>query len=501
MYNLPRHLMPSDGHVFWKFNFEQKWVGSLFLGILLLFAFVLRVVAALHYPNVDYPDETYETREPAHHLAFSGPWIASWEYRVGARSWVFPGFLAAIMRATAWMGHGADGYLLGITLILSLLSLSVIWFSFAWSYRVFGATAAVIASCCCAFWFELVYFAPKTLNEVVAAHLLLPALCVGALERKSSVPRKVPLLTVGVLCGLSVALRMQLLPAVFCAGVYFCWPHWKKSAVPFLAGMLVPVLCFGIIDYFTWGHLFYSYIANFSFNIFKNRAILSGVHPWYWYFFQLFRHAGPIPLLALVGVRRSPFLGVMALAVLIPHSFIQHKDYRYIYTVVPIMITLAGMGLAEIVPPLLTKMRMAPSAIGTFAVSIALMLAVSTVYWIFTPKWRLDTGGLAAFQNLSRDSGVCGVAIVKDNWWDYGGYTYLHHSVPIYLLATLDEVYDASGSFNVAVTSAPFPRGSLGFEQIRCGYGVCTYRRPGSCAPTTVAVENEVNKVLIRLDE
>lgn len=488
--------MNTPKFYFLGLNFEERRVVSLFLGIVIAVAFVVRVGAAVRSPNIDYADETYETREPAHHIAFSGPWVQSWEYRVGARSWVFPGFLAAIMKATRWMGPGSYGYLLGIVLVLSLFSLTAVWFSFAWAYRISGPVAAIIAVCCCAFWFELAYYAPKALNEVFATHLLLPALYIGAVERTSNAPRASRLLFAGLLCGLAVALRMQLLPAAVCAGIYFCWYHWRKSALHFGSGFLAPILCFGVVDALTWGQFFHSYIANYSFNIFKNKAILAGVRPRFWLFFQLFRHAGPVPLLALVGVRRSPFLGMIALAVLVPHSFIQHKEYRFIYVVVPIMITLAAIGLAEIVPALMSRFRMRQTPTATILLSLAFMGLVSGAYWVLSPKWKLDSGGLVAFQELSRDTGVCGVAIVRDNWWDYGGYAYLNQNVPIYLMQNGDEFGRSAASFNIAVTSREFSQ--AGFERVRCAYGVCTYRRAGTCLPSGA---NEINAVLISLDE
>ena len=69
---------------------------------LLFLALALRVGLALAYPTVDWPDEIFQTTEPAHRLAF-GNGVVTWEWLTGARNWFLPGWLAIIMRTTAWL--------------------------------------------------------------------------------------------------------------------------------------------------------------------------------------------------------------------------------------------------------------------------------------------------------------------------------------------------------------------------------------------------------------
>src|ERR1035437_4439462 len=126
--------------------------------ILLAFLFIgllLRVGVALQLPRIAHPDEIFQSQEPAHRLAY-GYGVISWEWRDGVRSWVFPAFLAGVMRATSWMGAGSSGYLLGIKLVLSLLSLTTVAFSFAVAKRENGIDAAIIAAGTCALWYSLV---------------------------------------------------------------------------------------------------------------------------------------------------------------------------------------------------------------------------------------------------------------------------------------------------------------------------------------------------------
>ena len=83
--------------------------------VFMLVGLFLRVGAGMKFPNVNHTDEIIETQEPAHHLAY-GYSVVAWEWRQGARSWVFPAFLAGVMRTTDWMGSGSaacwNGYCL-----------------------------------------------------------------------------------------------------------------------------------------------------------------------------------------------------------------------------------------------------------------------------------------------------------------------------------------------------------------------------------------------------
>jgi len=104
---------------------------SVLLLVILLVGLLIRVTVHLQVPSLVHPDEVFQTQEPAHRLAY-GYGVISWEWRQGVRSWVLPAFLACLMRATDWMGTGSTGYLSAITIVLSLLSLTTIWFGFSW---------------------------------------------------------------------------------------------------------------------------------------------------------------------------------------------------------------------------------------------------------------------------------------------------------------------------------------------------------------------------------
>ncbi|HEV2447985.1 MAG TPA: mannosyltransferase, partial [Candidatus Sulfopaludibacter sp.] len=177
-------------------------------------AFLLRMGMA-RSPGIVYPDEIFQTLEPAHRLAF-GYGVVTWEWRDGIRSWVFPAFLASIMRAADFVGCN---YLTAIRATLSLLSLSVVWFAYAWAKRASGVAAAAVAAGAAATWYELAIFAPRAFSEVIATDFLLPGLYLGMYGDR--LEEKKRMFLAGLCCGLAMSLRVQLAPAAAVAALYF----------------------------------------------------------------------------------------------------------------------------------------------------------------------------------------------------------------------------------------------------------------------------------------
>jgi hypothetical protein len=472
----------------------------LLLLVFLLIGMFLRVGAALRFPTVDHPDEIFQTQEPAHHLAY-GYSVIAWEWRQGARSWVFPAFLAAVMRSTDWMSSGSAGYQWGIAIVLSLISLTTVWFGFAWARRASGTEAAIIAAGACAIWYELVYFAAKTLTEVVATHALLPGLYLGMYGERLGEKKRMFL--AAIFCGLAMSLRIQLAPAVGFAALYFCYPNWRKRMLPLAAGLLLPVVGFGLVDAVTWSHPFESFLVyyrvharEFSLPSLPSTDVVEGahnVHPWYGYLTMLCAHLGPVGFLVLMGIRRSPLLGWVALIHLVFHSFYAAAEVRYLYPLVPLEITLAALGIMELAPVFKTRRGSALSS-RTIVISGLAFMALSCCLLVPQLDWSRNSGSLIAFDQLSRDSTLCGVGVYRIGWWNLGGYAHLHKNVPIVLLGRASELEEEQRSFNAVVTDGRLPDPKDGFELAGCWNSVCLYRRLGPCTPPQG--NNEINWLL-----
>jgi hypothetical protein len=463
---------------------------SLILLVFLLIGIFLRVGAAIRFPTMHHEDEIFQTQEPAHRLAY-GYGIVTWEWRRGIRSWVFPAFLAGVMRTTDWMGAGSKGYLRGIVMVLSLISLTTVWFGFAWAKRASGMEAAIIAAGACATWYELVYFAPKALTEVVAGHALLPGLYLGMYGEKWQ--EKTRMFLAGIFCGLAMSLRIQLAPAVAFAALWFCYPNWRKRMLPLAAGLLLPVLSFGLVDKITWSYPFQSFFLYFWVNVVEGQSKEFGVLPWYWYLMTLSAQAGPMVFLAVMGIRRSPFLGWVALIILVSHSVLAHKEIRFLYPLVPIEITLAALGVMEVVPAFNTG-RKSPLSSRTIVASGLAFCVLSSCVLAPHFNWSRSSGSFAAIDQLSRDSTLCGVGLYRMGWAHGGGYTHLHRNVPFVVLNRVSELEQEWRSFNAFITYGTLTDPKDGFELAGCWDGACLYRRPGSCTPPQGDIE--LNRML-----
>lgn len=464
-----------------------------YLWLLLAVALCLRLWVFRAFPSIYWADEIFQTQEPAHRLAF-GAGVITWEYRLGMRSWVLPGILAGVMKATSWLAPGSSGYIFGTAFFFSFFSLSAVWFAFFWCRRYFGDDYALLAGFTNAIWFELANFGPRALSEVLAGNLLLPAIYFGSVKAGHSGQDRRRLFFVGLLLGLAACLRIQLVPAVLLVTLWVVWFDWRTRLLPIGLGILSIATIFGAVDALTWSFPFYSYIAYFRENILHHRAVNFGSLPWYYYLGSLFVHTGPLVLFALIGVRRSPILGWIILAVVLPHSAIDHKEFRYIYAALPLLLTLSSIGLLDSIRFLAGKTKLAFGAKTKLLIPAGIVLICSLALAAAFPRWKKASGGLRTFSRLSRDREACGLALVQINWWDTGGYTYLHRPIPMFVFPDPRAAGSESPVFNRVVAPESTPLSFSGYSVAACQNGVCLYRRLGTCQPG--GAEFEINAYL-----
>jgi hypothetical protein len=470
------------------------------LVVLAVIALLVRQVIAVALPNMLWPDEIFQTLEPAHRLAF-GYGIVSWEFRTGARSWLFPGFLAGIMRVTEWMGPGSTGYLTGITLALCALSLVPVVVAFKWARRSgAGVGPALAAGIACGAWFELLFFAPKALNEVAAAHLLVAGLYLASTGERLA-RRGV---AAGALLGLASALRFHLAPAIVVGAALAvgrdrrAWRYLALGAAPIF------VLA-GVLDAVTWSYPFESFVRSVWVNVIEGKAAKFGVLPAHAYVVMMLRTwswaALPMVALAAVGARRAPALLGTAAVVLAAHSAIGHKEYRFVYPTVVLIVVLAALGTAVVLTRLSARFSVGLSRVGVVAAAAAWITASAALGSDFRAAatlqskaptgwshWRSLRSSLEVFEQLSTDPDVCGIGLYWIGWGNTGGYSYLHRDVPIYDNWNETEYARRARAFNVTLASFPpsmEPVSGLDPKQAtRCwGDGVCLFRREGRCDP------------------
>src|SRR5487761_1150189 len=81
----------------------ERWLGVTALALVLAVGAGLRAWLALHDDGIYWPDEIYQSLEPAHRLVF-GYGLQAWEFIAGARNWAFPGTIAVLLKLCTVIG-------------------------------------------------------------------------------------------------------------------------------------------------------------------------------------------------------------------------------------------------------------------------------------------------------------------------------------------------------------------------------------------------------------
>lgn len=457
-------------------------------------AFSILMVAAARFPGIHYPDEVMQSLEQAHRAVF-GYGLVPWEFRDGARSWLLPGLLAGPM----WLGNAlapqTEAYRYLAQSLVAALSASSVLVGYWWGRR-FGRWHGVLAVVVLCTWFELVYFGSRALGEVVGSAFLFAGvfLCSGRRERDRA-------FLAGVFLGCAFVFRFHLAPAIVIAALWHCRADVRKCWLPLLAGMTFPLMALGLADWATWSVPFRSIIVNFEANIIDGRSQLYGVSGGDWYLWQLARQwqvAAPVVLLlAAWGARRDPLPVLTALVIVLVHSTIAHKEYRFIYPAIPLLLFSAALGSAELCRWLAATRSRAEVPAGLVAAVCLAWISASGALGAaphMRPEWLRGRAGLELLSR-ARSEAHCGVGLLAAWSWT-GGYSSLHKDIPIHLLG-----WDPRTWHTEAFDAWILPRGSnqpatFDYRRIQCvaqhAGGVdelCLWVRAGNCDQRSASTE------------
>jgi hypothetical protein len=412
----------------------------------MLLGFALRIGTCLTQTHVLFFDETMQYFEQGHRLAF-GSGIVPWEFDDGIRSWLLPGVIALAMQATAWFSDNPMLYIDVVRTVCIALSMVVVFIGFRAGETDSGRMGAVVTGGFCAIWFDLIYFAPAVMTEVLAAHCAIAALYVGA---RGSTTRCG--FWVGALFGAAICLRYQYAPALLLAAI---WQyrrqvrHWQWVFLG-LTAVLLPFS--GVLDAITWGGAFQSIWLNFARNSLQGMATAIGTQNAAWYLEYLTVALVPLPLflgLAVVGGIRFPALGIAALATLVTHSLVPHKEVRFIYLTIAAMPILIGLGASYLLRYLAARHGARTMTIGA---PVFLALGGLLSWYIATGpldgRWAFQRGMVHAFLAAHREPDLCGLQVRDMASWQSGGYTYLNRNVPLMFDPYIPEIH---------LKGAPFP--------------------------------------------
>ena len=440
-----------------------------YLPLVLALAFAARAVVALSGDFVVHPDEIMQYLEPAHRLVF-GSGVTYWEYFYGARSWLVPGTVAGVLLLFDAVGLGQPfWYVGGVKLLFCAISLTIPAGMYLFARRHFGETAGRAALLAGAFWYELAGFAHKPMTEFVAT---APLVALLALSVRPSVDNARTVWTAAFLGVLTAAIRFQYAPiALVLLGIVFLRTG-KRIQLTLAAGGFA--FSFGLFDAISWnGGLFHSYVINLRYNLMAG-PMRAGESPAYQFLLWLTLTGLGLSLLCVAAafrrLRRYGFLLALIALVLLVHSLQAHKEYRFIFAVIPLWL-LTGADLAARLAARGDGLRRLAglATIGFAAVSLAGILNGLPYQDRLYRAWSKESGVVRFVRNqdpifptyryLARAPGVSGIWQVDRAYFNLPGYYYLHRKIPFYDLSlevgTKENLKAVSSLVSHIVSSAP----------------------------------------------
>lgn len=394
-------------------------------------ALVLRLIVAFTSEQIWHPDEVFQYLEQGHRLAF-GYGTIPWEYRYGIRSWLLPGLIAGFLKLCELLGFDdPDLYIPLIQGITCLFSVVLVYCAY-WSAReLLSEPIGRVAALLTALWHELIIVAHKPTPEILGAYLLMLSLTLILVRVKGGLA-----FLVGISCATAVALRLQYAPVVLVLIVAACL-YWRLNQVIIatLGGLLV-VLLVGALDAYTWGFPFASYYHNYLYNKVYGVSLIWGRQPLWTYPLYLALNSGGVFLVAIgyacTRPRSKPWLLLALIAsVLIPHTLIGHKEYRFIFVAIPLCLLLTAMLLVDLI-------QRQPRRSG--ARILAGYLAVGSLAGVLVNTRLLSHNDtLEASLYLNDVPRLEAVLNLHSYWFNGGGYYYLHRDVPLFYAEQIPE--------------------------------------------------------------
>jgi hypothetical protein len=415
------------------YNQSPWWQG---IHLIAITGLALRLILAFVSDYIYHPDELFQYLEQAHRIVFGYGYIP-WEYRFGTRSYIIPGFISGVLFLCKLLQiDNPSHYSLVVKAVFCFLSISLIYSVYVIVRNIASEAAARLAGLFTCIWYELIYFAHKPTPEVLSTYLLM-----GALALAVSRPGYSRALLFGLLSGLSVAVRLQYLPVVFVIAIAVCFIWRKKELVKSGLVFLAVIGMTGYLDYLTWGQFFSFYYQNYLFNAVYKISELFGTLPAYFYLYAIAFVSMGIFLLTIPSslfLLSMTWLPVACVFMnILSHSLIAHKEYRFILVSIPLLLILTAIPVTESIAKYIAAAKQ--KYFYSLAVGIMILISVAGLFDKLPFERRIYPQPIYSSQNiimsytfLYNDPDLVAILNMSTQWWEAGGYYYLHRDIPIY---------------------------------------------------------------------
>jgi len=434
--------------------------------IIFALSLFVRIYAAHTSIAQIYPDEIFQTLEPAHKLVF-GRGITYWEFKVGARSWFLPGIIAGVYKILDLFGV-EDPLSINIVIkiflsIFSSLAVSVVYLLFRKhgieKKEAFLFTLPLAAS------YLASYISVRTLTESASLPFMVFTVYFASEYIESG--RKKELVFSFLAAGIAYMIRFQTCIFSFGLAIALFLTAKKRfqSSLIFGFGFLGMMLLQGIIDIFTWGSFFKSLITYLDYNILRGVADKHGVLPWHFYLADFAATFHPVTLVSAVLMMIFPLCSFKRnkkiflfffpfLFFFIVHSVIGHKEPRFVFACHFAVLALSAGFFAKLVQKYGKNRKNAAVFLAVF-----LLFSLDAFTHIkYAPLWNHSVTKIDNF--YGRDKGIekrfggvleteAELGRIRDLKRAYlfgipqiwsGGYAYFHKNAPISFASKPEDV-------------------------------------------------------------
>nr|XP_061796420.1 GPI mannosyltransferase 3-like [Nerophis lumbriciformis] len=321
-----------------------------------VFSVIFRMVNCFLVQSSFVPDEYWQSVEVAHHMVFNYGHL-TWEWKEGIRGYSYPLCFAVIYKILHWI-HCDSAYLLesGLSIwlprVLHALVTAFAEFKFFFLVRELEkrdvAKWTFFAHLCS--WFTW-YSCSRTLSNSVEAAITCLALAYFPLPASKTHSSKKYL----SLVALAIIVRPTALIVWLPLLLYHFWQDENK--VRLVVHNYIPIGASAILISTIIDSFFYekAILVQFNFlkvNVLDGVADLYGTYPWHWYLTQGFPVImGPhVPFFfhgCYLAFRRYRILFVAIAWTIAVYSLLPHKEFRFIYPVLPFCMIFCGVSLAH----------------------------------------------------------------------------------------------------------------------------------------------------------
>ncbi|XP_061737648.1 GPI mannosyltransferase 3 isoform X1 [Nerophis ophidion] len=316
------------------------------------FSVTFRIINCFLVQSSFVPDEYWQSLEVAHHMVFDYGHL-TWEWKAGLRGFTYPFIFAFIYKLLYFINCDSVYLLIWLPRVFQALLAAFADFKFFFLMRTLegGQVAKWMAFCQLCSWFTW-FCCTRTLSNSMETSITCMALSYFPLSASQKHSSKTYL----TLVALAIIVRPTALIVWVPLLIYHFWQEENKlrliahDYIPIGASTVVISIVIDCIFYGKWTFVQFNFL---KFNVFHGVADFYGSHPWHWYFTQGFVVVmGPhLPFFlhgCCLAFRRYKILLVTISWTIGVYSVLPHKEFRFIYPVLPFCMIFCGLSMAHL---------------------------------------------------------------------------------------------------------------------------------------------------------